>query len=183
MWKLHGSWFVPDVSPVCDEERWYSIGTLLAIALLTNGSVHPVSPVLIYALLVASFHKPRLTDIQTTMNFSLNYIRELDELQSRVVLPWMVVPPSQDWRDLPAGHRAELLEIITGLGVDVNLSYTSTNGRKIQWCIAGCQGFHLYSVSDHVRWTAAILQAHFWAMHHFLRRPSSKSCLGGLVRQ
>ena len=104
MWKLHGSWFVPDVSPVCDEERWYSIGTLLAIALLTNGSIHPVSPVLIYTLMVASFRKPRLTDIQTTMNFSLNYIRELDELQSRVVLPWMVVPPGQDWRDLPAGH-------------------------------------------------------------------------------
>jgi len=127
MWWLHGSWFVPDVFPVCNESKWYSAGKLLAVTLLTNGSVHPVSPVLIYALLVATFHSPTLTDLQTMMNFSLNYIKEVDELQSKVVLPWMVVPPGQDWRDLPPGHRAELLELITGLGFDVSLLWTDAN--------------------------------------------------------
>jgi len=130
MWKPLGRWFVPDVSPVGDEQKWYSIGIFLALALLTTGSVHPVSPALIYALLAATYHKLELDDdLQTSMCLSLEFIKEVDESQARIILPWMTIPPGQDWRDLPRGHRTELTIALAGLDLDVSLLLTNPNSH------------------------------------------------------
>ena len=117
MWKLLGSWFVPDPSPVCDKSKWFSFGTLLALALLTNNSVYPVSPILIYVLLVG-VHKP--VDFFTAMRLSLNYIKEVDELQAAVILPWMIIQPRQDWRELPGIHNTKVFYMLSGLEIDVS---------------------------------------------------------------
>jgi len=116
MWKLLGSWFVPDPSPVCDKPKWFSFGMLLALALLTNKSPYPVSPVLIYVLLVG-IHRP--ADFPVAMRLSLNYIKEVDELQAAVILPWMIIQPRQDWRTLPSAHKAKVFNMLNGLEIDV----------------------------------------------------------------
>jgi hypothetical protein len=123
MWKLVGSWYVPDPSPVFDRQKWFGFGTLLALALLTEGSISPVSPVLIYMLLA---RLRKLVDPLDTMHLSLNFIKEVDELQAQVLLPWMIVPSGQDWRNLPFAHRAQLLNMISGLEIDVSYLFIST---------------------------------------------------------
>ena len=168
MWKLLGGWYVPDVSPVCDEQRWESIGSLLALALLTIGSIQPVSPALIYALLVTTFHTPKLADPQMMMHLSLEYIKEIDELQADVILPWMVLPPGQNWKDLPAAHRTELLLTLTGLGVDVSLSLTSLGEEdsKVVWQAGKVSSL---KASDHESWSAVIATSALLGQESFFR--------------
>jgi hypothetical protein len=146
MWKVLGRWYVPEVSPVGDEQRWYNIGIFLALALLTTGSVHPVSPALIYALLVQTFYKPELDDTQTMMQLSLGFIAEVDESQAKIVLPWMIIPPGQDLSNLPEGHRTNLMYALGGLGLDVSLLLTEPSKRKSEGNATGHQGFLSYRV-------------------------------------
>jgi len=121
MWKLVGSWYVPDPSPVCDKQRWFAFGTLLALALLTEGSIGPVSPILIYVLL-AHLRKP--ANPLDTMHLSLSFINQIDGLRAQILLPWMVIPPGQDWRQL---HNTHLLHTITDLEIDVSYSFTTVS--------------------------------------------------------
>lgn len=124
MWKLVGSWYVPDPSPVCDRQRWFGFGKLLALALLTEGSISPVSPILIYQLLLRlpllNDPSAMLPDPLHVMHLSLKFIKEVDQLQAEVLLPWMIIAPGQDWRQLPDNHRTQLLYMITGLEIDVS---------------------------------------------------------------
>ena len=101
MWKLVSSWYVPDPSPVCNRQKWFGFGKLLALALLTEGNISPVSPILIYILL-AHLQKP--INVLDVIQLSLSFIKEIDELQAKVLLPWMVVALGQDWRRLPSIH-------------------------------------------------------------------------------
>lgn len=124
MWKLLGSWFVPDPSPVCDKSKWFSFGTLLALSLLANDSVYPISPVLIYVLLVG-VHRP--ADFLIAMRLSLNYVKEVDELQAAVILPWMIIQPRQDWKTLSPAHNMKVFYMLSGLGIDVRSPATNLN--------------------------------------------------------
>ena len=126
MWKLVSSWYVPDPSPICDGQKWFGFGKLLALALLTEGNVSPVSPILIYILL-AHLQKP--IDVLDAMHLSLSFIKEINELQAKVLLPWMVVAPDQDWRQLPSIHQTQLLHTISGLEVDVRGLFTNIYRR------------------------------------------------------
>ena len=63
------------------------------------------------------------------MHLSLSFIKEIDELQAKVLLPWMVVAPGQDWRWLPSIHQTQLLHIISGLEVDVSGLFTNIYRR------------------------------------------------------
>jgi len=146
MWKVLGCWYGPDVSPVGDEERWYNIGIFLALALLTTGSVHPVSPALIYALLVETFHKPEPDNTQTMMHLSLEFIKEVDASRADIILPWMIIPPGQDFSDLPEGHRTDLMYALGGLGLDVSLSLTEPSRRNSEGNTSDHQSLLSYRV-------------------------------------
>jgi hypothetical protein len=39
------------------------------------------------------------------------------------LLPWMIVLPGQDWRDLPTGHRTLVQDLIVDLGIEVSDCY------------------------------------------------------------
>ena len=120
MWKLVGSWYVPDPSPVCNKQKWFGFGKFLALALITMGSTNPVSPILIYVLLVCS---QEVADPLDAMHLSLKFIKEIDEVQALVLLPWMIIARGQDWRRLPNPRRTQLLQMITGLEIDVSLRF------------------------------------------------------------
>jgi hypothetical protein len=117
-WKMIGRWYVPDLSPVCDWKKWFVFGTLLATALLAVGTVYPISLVIIHILL---WHLWSSGDPYAIMDLSLQSIKEIDEERAKVALPWMIIPPGQDWRQLPHNHRVQLLYMISGLEIDVSL--------------------------------------------------------------
>jgi hypothetical protein len=116
-WKVMGDTMVPYASLVIQDRYWKPMGGLLALALLIGENLHPVSPVVIYALL-CNVH-PR-SDPRAPMHLSLGFIEELVPSKANDLIPWMIIPPHQDWRLLPEGHRAKVLELATGLDVDVS---------------------------------------------------------------
>jgi hypothetical protein len=116
-WKETGDFMVPDTSPVTKAKYWHVMGGLLALALLTGDSLHPISPAVIYALLS---NIPVLSDPRAPMHMSLSFIHQLSKSKARDLLPWMVLPPGQDWQNLPSAHRTLLRELITNLGIDVS---------------------------------------------------------------
>ena len=93
------------------------MGGLLALTLLSGESLHPVSPVLIYALL-SNVHEQ--SDPSAPMDLSLSLIHQLQSSKVDALLPWMIIPPGQDWRSLPTGHRTLLWDNIAGLGLEVS---------------------------------------------------------------
>jgi hypothetical protein len=116
-WREMGDTMVPCASPVTDGKYWKTMGGLLALALLIEENPHPVAPVVIYALL-CNVHAR--SDPRAVMHMSLRLIEELTPSKAKDLIPWMIVPPGQDWRSLPEGHRAKLLELVTWLGIDVS---------------------------------------------------------------
>jgi hypothetical protein len=112
-----GDTMVPASSPVTDGRYWHKMGALLALALLVGENPHPISPVVIYALLSNTNSRP---DVMAVMDLNLGLIRQLHSSKADTLLPWMVIPPDQDWKCLPDGHRNLLLEVITNLDIDVS---------------------------------------------------------------
>jgi len=112
-----GDTMVPDSPFVTDKKRWRVTGALLALALLSGGGIHPVSPLVAYALL-SNIHSH--SDPTISMDLSLSFIRELCSSEADILLPWMIIPPGQDWKGLPAGHRHSLLQVLTNLDINVS---------------------------------------------------------------
>ena len=138
MWKLVGSWYVPDPFPVCNKQKWFGFGKFLVLALITTGATNPVSPVLIYVLLA---HSQGVADPLDAMHLSLKFIKEIDEVQALVLLPWMTIARGQDWRQLPNPRRTQLLQMITGLEIDVSLRFVDQRWKnKPEGGVIGCQG-------------------------------------------
>ena len=105
MWKLVGSWYVPDPSPVCNKQKWFGFGKFLVLALITMGSTNPVSPVLIYVLLVRS---QGIADPLDAMHLSLKFIKEIDKVQA----------PMDDHRSRPGLEAAAQSSSHTALADD-----------------------------------------------------------------
>ena len=66
-----GGAIVPNLSPVTDHRYWLMTGGLLALALLARGSLHPVSPAVVYTLLSNVQEDSGLSAI---LNVSLSFI-------------------------------------------------------------------------------------------------------------
>ena len=115
-WNEMGDAMVPNLSPVTDQRYWLMAGGLLALALLAGDSLHPVSPAVVYALLS---NVQEDSGLSAVMNVSLSFIRQLESSKAANLLPWMIIPPGQDWKTLPEGHRILLRDLITGLGLEV----------------------------------------------------------------
>lgn len=109
--------FVPDDSPVVDHAYWRVAGTLIALALLCGDGIHPISPAVAYALLSNVEERP---DPRAPMELSLCLIDGLQKSKARILLPWMIIPPGQDWRALPMGHQTLVRDLISGLGIEVS---------------------------------------------------------------
>jgi len=107
---------VPNMSLVTDNKYWKVTGALLALGLLAGESLHPVSPAVVYALL-SSIHQD--SDPINSMNWSLHFIWQLDDLKAKALIPWMIIPPGQDWKSLPVAHRAMLRDLTANLGLEV----------------------------------------------------------------
>ena len=54
------------------------------------------------------------------MHMNLRFIEELALSKAQHLIPWMIVSPGQDWRELPEGHRARILELVTFLDINVS---------------------------------------------------------------
>jgi hypothetical protein len=111
-----GDSVVPDTSPVTNARYWRVTGVLLALALLSGENLHPVSPVVAYALL-ANVH--RHLDAVGSMDLSLSFIEQLEGSKANTLLPWMIIPPCKDWKGLPPGHWAQLFQVITNFDLNV----------------------------------------------------------------
>lgn len=110
-----GDTLVPSSSPVVDPNYWQTLGALLALALLAGDNLHPVSPVLVYAIM--SNVRER-ADPSAPMDLSLRLIQQLNNDKASILLPWMIIPPGQDPSSLPAGHRNLLTTLVVGLGFE-----------------------------------------------------------------
>jgi hypothetical protein len=119
-WKVIDSAMVPDDSPVADRAYWKVAGALIALALLSGDGVHPVSPAVVYALLS---NVEERSDPRAPMDLSLNFISQLQKSKARILLPWMIIVPGQDWRDLPTGHRSLVQDLVVDLGIEVSDCY------------------------------------------------------------
>ena len=111
-----GDAMVPVMSLVTDNKYWKVTGALLALGLLAGESLHPISPAVIYTLL-SNIHQN--SDPITSMNLSLGFIQKLDGLKAKALIPWMIIPPGQDWKSLPAAHRVMLRDLTANLGLEV----------------------------------------------------------------
>jgi hypothetical protein len=117
-WVERGDLVVPNGSLVTDRGYWKVAGALLALSLLAGDNLHPVSPIVVYALL----SKVRESvGVEAPMNLSLSLIRELQSCKAVDLHPWMIIRPGQDWKTLPLGHRAMLLRFASGLDINVSL--------------------------------------------------------------
>jgi hypothetical protein len=116
-WKEMGDTVVPDLSLVTDEKYWRITGALLALALLAGENLHPISPAVIYALLSDANLG---SDPIASMDLSLSLIRLLDSSKADTLLPWMIIPPGQNLKDLSDGHRNLLVQVMTNLDIDVS---------------------------------------------------------------
>ena len=122
---------VPENSPVTDAKYWKVTGVLLALVLLSGENLHPVSPIFAYALL-ANVDR-NAAEASTSMDLSLHFIKQLRSSMANTLLPWMIIPPRQDWRALPPSHQTQLLQVITNLDIDVrsnNYSYFPSHSTK-----------------------------------------------------
>jgi hypothetical protein len=128
-WKEMGDTMVPDMSPVTNNRYWRVTGTLLALALLAGENLHPISPVVVYALL-SNVHER--SEVTTSMDLSLGFIEQLEYSKAITLLPWMIIPPGQDWKSLPFGHRSQLIQVITNLDLDVSEIVILTSHQVIE---------------------------------------------------
>lgn len=128
-WTEAGDAMFPNQSPVTDNKYWQVAGGLLALTLLAGENTHPVSPAVIYALLSNVHEKP---NPNASMDLSLSFIKQLRCSKIQALIPWMIIPPDQDWRDLPDGHRAALLANLAGLEVEVGKRHLSSHVTKVR---------------------------------------------------
>ena len=58
----------------------------------------------------------------TVMNLSLHFISQLhgSDSKAQTLLPWMIVPPNVEWRDLPVSHQLWIWELLAGLDLQVS---------------------------------------------------------------
>ena len=113
-WIEMGGMLIPKTSPVVDQVYWRVAGGLLALVLLAGKSLHPISLVVIYALLS---NVQERTNPGLVMDMSLGLIQQLQSSKASILLPWIIIPPGQDWRTLPEGHRTLIYNLVVGLGV------------------------------------------------------------------
>ena len=71
-----------------------------------------------------------LADPLDAMHLSLKFIKEIDEVRALVLLPWMTIARGQDWRQLPNPRRTQLLQMITGLEIDVSLRFVDQRWKN-----------------------------------------------------
>jgi len=93
LWKHGETWSFPICAPVINPEtelRWTTYGSLCLIHLLTLGAgPDPVSPFLIYLLLISATKRGvGLVDARD-MNISLQSIRDLDQASADILKVWM----------------------------------------------------------------------------------------------
>ena len=100
-WVQMGDLVVPNASPVTECGYWRVAGALLALSLLAGDNLHPVSPIIVYALLS---NVQESVNPEASMNLSLSFIQELQSSKAVDLHPWMVIPPGKDWKTLPIGH-------------------------------------------------------------------------------
>ncbi|KAF9785059.1 hypothetical protein BJ322DRAFT_1020665 [Thelephora terrestris] len=167
-WKVIDSTMVPDDSPVADRAYWKVSGALIALALLSGDGVHPVSPAVIYALLS---NVEERSDPRAPMDLSLSFINQLQKSKARILLPWMIILPGQDWRDLPTGHRTLVQDLIVDLGIEIviailQLQKVTQTGRK----------------TNHVQWTTAIVTSAMFGNANFLSTIQFVEMLKGFRR-
>ena len=112
-----GDVMVPNMSLVTDNKYWKVTGAFLALSLLAGESLHPIAPAVVYALL-SNVHQD--SDPISSMNLSLGFIQQLDDLKAKALIPWMIIPPGQDWKSLPVTHRAMLRDLTANLGLEVS---------------------------------------------------------------
>ena len=122
-WGETGDVFIPIASHVADRGYWRAAGGLLALLLIAGESLHPVSPAVIYALL-SNVHKQ--ADPSNPMDVSLGFIQQLQSCKASVLLPWMIIPPGQDWKNLPEGHQVLLRNLLSGLNLHVSSQHPLT---------------------------------------------------------
>lgn len=131
-WNELGDTMVPNTSPVTEDRYWMVAGGLLALTLMIGESLHPVSPMLTYALLSHVHHQPTPN---TVMNLSLGFIRQIQSSKAITLLPWMIVPPGQDWKTLPEPHKLLLRDLITNLDLDVSTWRSLYSSCEINCCL------------------------------------------------
>lgn len=161
-WNEMGDTVIPSISPVTDSSYWQAAGALLALSLLAGENICPVSPVVIYALL-CNVHVRR--DPRASMDLSLGFLEKIEISKAKVLLPWMVIPPGQDWRTLPEGHIEELRILMDGLGIDVSIRYLSYALRVT--AVLQERDVSSSSVESHAGWTGALVTAAMLGATHF----------------
>jgi hypothetical protein len=162
-WNEMGDALVPALSPVADRVYWQAAGALLALILLTGDCLHPVSPALVYALLsnVQAQSNP-----SAPMDISLGFIQQLQSSKAEALLPWMIIPPGQDWKDLPGGHRTLLRDLIAGLGLEVSNQPLSSCFSRVTVTLQ-LHAISTQPVESHVQWTAAIVTSSMFGSAYF----------------
>lgn len=126
MWKKIGRWYIPIISSFTEDGEWFGYGMMLGLALLVVKNANPISPILLYALLL---NTGGTKDLRSVMNLSLGFIKEVDEDRAKVVLPWMILAPGQSWVQLPDAHRGNMISMFENLGMQVRLaSYLCESG-------------------------------------------------------
>ena len=108
---------VPSDSPFADRTYWRVVGGFLALGLVSGIGVHPVSPVVAYALL-SNINERQ--DPRAPMDLSLQFIQQLQSDKADILRPWMIINPGQCWRDLPEDHKTSLQDLFDGLGIEVS---------------------------------------------------------------
>ena len=173
-WNNTGDFMVPDTSPITDRRYWEVAGGLLAVALLAGESLHPVSPALIYALLsnVQGQSEP-----SAAMHMSLGFIQQLQSSKATDLLPWMIIPPRQDWKILPEGHRTLLLDLVTNLDMGVSHQCLSFFVVRVMAALQ-LQVIVTKSEDKHVRWTVAIITSAMFGSTHLFIQSNSRGWQG-----
>jgi hypothetical protein len=149
-WQLIGDAMSPALSLVATRSYWWTAGTLLALVVLMEESVHPVSPAIIYALL-SNVHGEEHPE--NSMNLSLRFIRELQESKAEILLPWMMIPPNTDWRNLKPGHNNEIQSLLCNLGLPVRSSHLLIISMRVTMPAQAWK----YATKDHVDWTSSVI--------------------------
>jgi hypothetical protein len=162
-WREMGDTVVPDSSLVTDNKYWRIMGALLALALLIGENLHPISPAVIYALLSNITPRPDTMDV---IHLNLSLVQQLHSSKVDTLLPWMIIPPGQDWRSLPDGHRKLLIDVMTNLDIGVSKTRPLFLARGVT-LIFQSSTITTQSEEDHIRWTAVIVTASMFGNSFF----------------
>ena len=81
-WRNVGDTMVPSDSPLANRTYWQAVGGFLALGLVSGIGVHPVSPVVSYALL-SNINERQ--DPRASMHLSLRIIQQLQSNKADIL--------------------------------------------------------------------------------------------------